>query len=410
MAQDMENIAFIARNIPAPNIEENDIVLKLAQRLQSHFGIQIYFPAEVMPPAFLCPPPWRPVASLKKKFNYRGFEYNVLRYFRLPTLKFSYMLLNSARWLSRGQFHELSSYALTHAHYLLPDGYLSYMAKELYGIPYVVTVRQGDLNKMGELERDSVLRHRYEKVLWNADAVIALSAVHKTALADMGVCATLIPHAVDRRALNAVERRGEADKCVRIITVANLIERKNVDWCLRALQEYRGSVEVQYSIVGDGPQAQKLRKIEIQNPNVTVRFLGRIDYRQVLKMYARHDLFVLPSFKETFGMVYLEAIGSGCATLALRGTGIDGLFNDGVEAIYAKPLYEEFRQIFWNIIESPDLRKILSVNGMTRVRDQFCWDAITPKYIELYGKVEAMQQLRGGNERNSLLFKKDISC
>lgn len=41
------------------------------------------------------------------------------------------------------------------------------------------------------------------------------------------------------------------------------------------------------------------------------------------------DAFLMVSTGETFGLVYLEAMGQGCITVASRGEGIDGVIIDG---------------------------------------------------------------------------------
>lgn len=65
-------------------------------------------------------------------------------------------------------------------------------------------------------------------------------------------------------------------------------------------------------IVGEGEDRARLESIAAALPEpATVQFLGRIDDKSLHQEYAACDLFVLPSKKEGFGLVYLEAMAAG---------------------------------------------------------------------------------------------------
>ena len=48
-----------------------------------------------------------------------------------------------------------------------------------------------------------------------------------------------------------------------------------------------------------------------------------------MHMMAGADFFVMPSYPEGLGIVYLEAMGEGCITIGTKGEGIDGIIRDG---------------------------------------------------------------------------------
>ena len=60
-----------------------------------------------------------------------------------------------------------------------------------------------------------------------------------------------------------------------------------------------------------------------------MKFTGYLPNDEVIKNMRESDIFILPSENETFGMVYLEAMASGCITVCLKNDGIDGIINDG---------------------------------------------------------------------------------
>lgn len=82
-------------------------------------------------------------------------------------------------------------------------------------------------------------------------------------------------------------------------------------------------------IVGGGPDEQALKQLPV-NLGIAERvtFLGRVPRKKVFERMRRADCLVMVS-KETFGMVYIEAMFQGCIVIAAKGQGIDGIVVDG---------------------------------------------------------------------------------
>jgi L-malate glycosyltransferase len=155
----------------------------------------------------------------------------------------------------------------------------------------------------------------------------------------------------------------------RIITVANLIKRKQVDQVLKALSALPAVTEWEYVIVGKGDQEGKLKRL-VDDLDITgkVLFRGGLERDDVICELRESDVFILPSHHETFGLVYLEAMASGCLTIGSRHEGIDGIIRDGEngflcdagnEASIRDTLFraitlpeEEHRRMVWNSLST----------------------------------------------------------
>ncbi len=118
------------------------------------------------------------------------------------------------------------------------------------------------------------------------------------------------------------ERTWQKKERYKVLTCANLIKRKNIDKVIKACDKIEN---VDLTVIGDGVEMKSLKKISSKPI-----FTGKLEHEKVLDKMRESDIFILPSENETFGMVYLEAMASGCVTVGLKSDGIDGIIKDGI--------------------------------------------------------------------------------
>jgi phosphatidyl-myo-inositol dimannoside synthase len=83
-------------------------------------------------------------------------------------------------------------------------------------------------------------------------------------------------------------------------------------------------------VVGDGADRARLEALARDlGAGERIRFLGGVDDRELRKQYAECRFFVLPSRKEGFGLVYLEAMAAGKPVLAARATAVPEIVRHG---------------------------------------------------------------------------------
>jgi len=104
----------------------------------------------------------------------------------------------------------------------------------------------------------------------------------------------------------------------------NLIDSKKNDITIRAFAELKKKyVNAQLVIVGDGPKREELSQLcQTLGISESVEFKGRITNQEVIQEMKRAHFFVMPSINEGFGIVYLEAMASGCVTIGTENEGI----------------------------------------------------------------------------------------
>jgi len=150
------------------------------------------------------------------------------------------------------------------------------------------------------------------------------------------------PEIVTKRAWQVKDR-------YKVLTCANLIKRKNIDKLIMACEKVN---DIDLTVIGDGKELKRLHKLSKKT-----KFLGHLEHNLVLEEMKKSDIFVLPSVNETFGMVYLEAMATGCITVCLKNDGIDGIIQDGVNGYLCK--LDNICEVICRIINSYNQNQIL---------------------------------------------------
>lgn len=230
----------------------------------------------------------------------------------------------------------LNKATVIHAHTLYADGVMAYLMFRLYDKPYVVTVRGTDVN-LGD--RYFLLwRPLAKAVLRNAKHVFFVSPSHLTLtarrysgqLAKTSVLSNGLNHYwLD----NAVSRKQEAKQTGTLtgVFIGAINRNKNLKAALQAFHQAANGRPYRFLVIGGNYRdfEQTFGKLE-KAIQTHISFQGFINDRSIIrKALASADVFVMPSFSETFGLTYLEAISQGTPVVYSKGQGVDGYFEDG---------------------------------------------------------------------------------
>lgn len=123
-----------------------------------------------------------------------------------------------------------------------------------------------------------------------------------------------------------------------ILAVARLgtgEREKHVDKLVRALPSLPGA---RLLVIGDGPLRQELRDLAVAlGVSERVELPGAVDEAGLARAYARARVFALPSSKEGFGIVYLEAWARGLPVVGSCFGGAGEVITDGVDGFTVNP-------------------------------------------------------------------------
>lgn len=157
----------------------------------------------------------------------------------------------------------------------------------------------------------------------------------------------------------------------RFIYVGTFIKRKYPNVIIPAVQAAMGTDSYTITFIGKGNQENVVRnQIKQEHLNNQVQMLGYLEREKVNQQLCSHDIFVMISRGETFGLVYLEAMSTGCITIAAKDEGMDGIIQHGVNGFLCNAgCQEELTSLIKEIREMPkdNLRRI-SVNAIETAR------------------------------------------
>jgi glycosyltransferase involved in cell wall biosynthesis len=92
----------------------------------------------------------------------------------------------------------------------------------------------------------------------------------------------------------------------------------------------------------------------------------------------------MPSYKETFGIAYIEALSQGLPVIYSRGQGVDGYFEKGTVGEATDPASEaEIAISIRSIISRLENVRKLCIESSKR----FGWPRIAGEYLKIYGHV-----------------------
>lgn len=213
----------------------------------------------------------------------------------------------------------------------LPSGAVAWMLRDTFGIPYVVSLRGGDVP--GFRPYDFWLYHRIAvpllRVIWHeASAVVANSSgLRDLANAfDAKIDIAVVPNGVD---VQGTLPEARAWSPPQILSVGRIVHQKGFDLALQALS---GLTEIRWDwrVAGDGPQLPMMRQL-VQDGGLhsRVHFLGWLKADELQREYANANLFVFPSRHEGMPNAVLEAMGSGLPVIATRIAGNEELVANG---------------------------------------------------------------------------------
>ena len=224
---------------------------------------------------------------------------------------------------------------VVHAHKLSVEGLAGEFVATHFALPLVCTIRGYTDVRLLRLRPD--LHVRFARILgtaqrifapapWVVDATCRYPKVASRAALERKL--VLLPNVVKNVTHSLPPAAGGEEN--RFVTIFRAGQGRDkgfpllVDGLKNAVSRGR---QVHLDVIGCDSDSAEGRLVETANLHGTVSFLGRLDNKETLSRLPGYKALLMPSRRETFGMVYLEALLSGVPIMYSAGTGIDGYFD-----------------------------------------------------------------------------------
>jgi glycosyltransferase involved in cell wall biosynthesis len=274
---------------------------------------------------------------------------------------------------------------LIDAHYFYPDGVAAVLMARRLDKPVVITARGSDVNLLTQF---ALPRRWIRWAALYAAAVITVSGALKKELMRLGIPGskiTVLRNGVDLDFFRPLERelararlgwRGRTVLCV-----GNLLRSKGQDIAIGAVARLP---DTELVIVGDGPERRALESLARSlNVAARVRFAGALAQEDLVRYYAAADALVLPSEREGWPNVLLEALACGTPVVASRVGGTAEIVRaEEAGALVVDRSAAAFADALQRLFASPVDRA-----ATRRYAEKFGWDETARAQRELYRAV-----------------------
>ena len=284
---------------------------------------------------------------------------------------------------------EVADFELIHAYTLFTDGNCARKLSKKYGIPYVVAVRNTDVNDFFRLMPH--LRRRGVRIIRDAAAVFFLSEAYRNQVFEKYIPKKywteieektyIIPNGIDEFWFENVPVIDQSIdmRSIKLVYAGRIDKNKNIPTTQNAMEILRTQgYETTLSVVGKIEDEKEYRVIE-KDPFTTC--YPAMPKENLIHIYRDADIFVMPSFTESFGLVYAEAMSQGLPVVYSKGQGFDKQFEEGVVGYHVSADNPE--DVADGIKRVIDHYYDIKKNVVSAARE-FSWTKLINKYDQIY--------------------------
>jgi glycosyltransferase involved in cell wall biosynthesis len=290
---------------------------------------------------------------------------------------------------------------IVHIHSGTPPGCIAgYLYAKMKKKKYILSYHGDLFEGFGGPLKASVVKffnqYVYPKVLRDASIITALSnqyLAHSKLLKNYEHKTVIIPNGVNLEEFDISISKEECrrklglplDKKI-ILFVGDITPWKAPHVLIKAMKEVLKSVPESFLvIVGQGRIKTKLEELSTKSEiKKNVMFPGFIKGEELITYYKSADVFVLPSFEESFPMVLLEASASGLPLIVSNLKSFESIVKDGYNGFFTRTGND--RDLATKIIyllENEEVRKRIGRNARQKVKE-FSWERVAEETKKIY--------------------------
>ena len=279
---------------------------------------------------------------------------------------------------------------IVNVHYVGANALCGVFLSGLLNIPLVVNIHGEDIER--DPVRSLLCRQLVKLTLQQSEAVLCNSA-YLGQLADRlapGIADKLrvVGNGVRLRDFEQAQPFNGAGPY--ILGIGRFVNKKGFDQLIGAFAQTQADLgNAKLILAGDGPERAFLEELAAKHGiGGQVDFVGYVDHNRVIDLMKGARMIVIPSRKEPFGIVAIEAMAAGTPLVA---TAVGGLCQvvkhrqDGLLVPADSP--EKLAQAMITLWKNTDLQTKLVQAGRKKVEKQYTWAAVTERIVDEYVRV-----------------------
>ena len=373
------NILFITTFYPTPEYPQYGIFIhELAKELKN-LGNYI----EVI----------NTVSNLEKDYewDYEGIHIKYIGYKQFPTNYLSYPTSKKlSKTLMKLGKEYFDKFDVIHAHNCMPEGNAVRLLCKKLNKKYFIQIHGLDVYHNNYL-KGNVFKRYYEKVCSNvyrdADKIIGVSGKVINNINGFEDKKYVVYNGYNPKVFNDDAKSIDEKNKIKIITVGNLIPIKGYIQLIEAIGKSKDKFnhEVEFNILGRGPLESTIKEMIVGlGLSDIIKLRGYVPADKVSEQMRQCDFFVLPSYYEALGCVYLEAMACGLPVIACREQGIEEILNDGVDSILCKPEdVETLSDALIELVNNDSKRENMASEAEKNI-ERYTWKDAAEKLNEIY--------------------------
>lgn len=297
----------------------------------------------------------------------------------IPPALFYHIGRMKLRGLLGKAIHKYGRPDIIHGHFI-DIGAIAIAESKRLNIPSVITEHSSALNHDKLIKNTIYFGHRAYS---SADCIVSVSEpLKKRIMQHFDTASVVIPNVVDTETIRFHPHTRPVHAKPLFVATGSLLSRKNHSFLVATFASLPPDTG-ELVIIGEGPERANI-EAQIKNLDLKnrVRLLGLKNRKEISDIYSKADCFVLATQRETFGVVYIEAMLAGLPVIATRCGGPEDFITpetgllidvDNQEQLYDSLIY---------------MSENLSAYSSKKIHDyaiaSFGPDAVAKKLIETY--------------------------
>lgn len=273
------------------------------------------------------------------------------------------------------------------AHNLWSDGMVAWIYSKCTGVPFIAAVRNTDLNHF--IPKLPHYRWLIKLLVKDARHIVFINNAYNERVRKDFPCIyneikskSVVYNGVNDDWLSFSNSEAGVLRAKKVCFVGGFLRNKNLKNSVLAIQMLRDEGEdVKYVAIG-GNEKEFIEVTGLCKIPDWVEVVSRTSDQNLIASHLRNSrVFLMPSFKETFGLVYIEALSQGCCIVHSQGEGIDGAFNEPfIESVNPRDVDDiacKVRSLLGRYPEGVPIEKVEELIA------QFSWDDVAEKYLDI---------------------------